>query len=682
MVPAGARVYVQVSQTGEIIQLDDFVSISSSISTEGDSNATINILNKADKWYNCRPASTKKQTDVAQYLLEIRQQSLSQEIDRELRYLTAQALKTNNVKGLNSLLGQIATLEQYMIFNLSHRVWIDYRGRDDLYGLQPSPMYAASSSEGRWYAGFTGIIGGLEESYKPGTDASIVITCDSMRKFFENTLVSTDAGYDPSIQLVSTLIQTASAYKNSYAAFVDGAAMVLFLIGMVQKVFFPQDGNGLYPGDKFWDTPGNQNGIGFNGSFQSAAQSIVSRTYQGFSHRRLSGGILGFYNDPDFLNDSFADASIQKYGIKKSDVIKVVETVQAGTNLNTTDATILGYLVSKFAVDTMIDAGNEYGLSTNPYQRLIKGTFSWETTRTSADTILKAIASVTNANMFFDAMGNLIYQKARYDDFPNYAAGDYDDPLAANSRGLAFIDGGDGIDASKPLIQSLGDGAYDIEIPGVSRQGLVCHGRNYIIGDESLKSWKTINNDTGIITAAVLAPIGNYLPLNAQLAAKQAGVFIDFAKQAQFGTRLASFPQVMTDNPNQQVLEVMAAMKVRQSNAHYDSIVMNFDNRSDLQVGRTAYLLPRRKMYYIERIQTTVVWGQQDGFTTSVTGRYGHNPLAPIGDPWSLLFNNKNVWATLESAQDLSIDQILQEINGRVPSLNALQSWQKPPAVS
>lgn len=679
MVPASARVYIQIKETGEIIQLDDFISVSSSVSLDSDSSATVNIMNKADKWYNFRSAKDRFQTDVSQFLLGVYQSPRVVEINRELQARTQEALQTTSVSSVNTLLGQISTLEQYLIFDLAYRVWIDYRGRDDLYDLQASPMYSKPGSSGKWYAGFTGIIGEIAESYSQGRDASIAITGNSMMRFFDNIMVVGDQAWDPSIRLSSDFLTQLSPFKSSFSEYVDGAAIILFLIEVIEKIFFPNGATGIYPGNGFWAVPGLQGPIG------NIQQSILDRTYSGFSHLRQSGGIGGFYNDPMFLSDSFIDTAIKILPVRKSDIVKVLQ------NLNLSDSSVSPYMLSQFAVDILINAGDINGdingMTTNPYQKLIKqGALNWEATRLAGSSVLKIIASLMNYHIFCDTSGNLIYQKARYDDFPNYLSGDYDDMTLDNSRGFAYIDAV--TDNTKSLIQNIGGGVYDALVAngsvvlnpslpsGFPRSGLECHGRNYIIGDESLKGWRIPSNDNGIITAAVLPPNLNYTSLSGQQAAQNAGSYIDLALQARFGTRLVNFPQVICDaNVDPKILAVMANMRVIQNNSKLNMINMTFDTRPDLQVGRTCFFMPRRKMYYIDRIQNTVMWGQEDGFSTTVSGKYGHSPLEHIGDPWSLILNSSNpAWAPL--GDNLDFADIINEIYNSVPSLFSLQSWQ------
>src|SRR5579863_2942144 len=106
MIPASARVYIQVRETGEIIEMEDFITVSSSVSVDGDSNCSVDIVNKADKWYNFGSLTDRRQTDVAQYLLQIYQTSRMKEITRELQARTQEALQATSTSAINTKLGE------------------------------------------------------------------------------------------------------------------------------------------------------------------------------------------------------------------------------------------------------------------------------------------------------------------------------------------------------------------------------------------------------------------------------------------------------------------------------------------------------------------------------------------------------------------------------------------------
>jgi len=648
LIDTSARIFIQVRETGEIIQLDDFVSISATNSIRGESTASIDIVNKADKWYNFRSTKERKQTDVAQLLSDSYNRPMFRDINRAIAEKTKAALKEakrivekgGGVASVrdNEALQEIASLEEYLIFDLMYRVWIDFRGRDNLYELAvPS---SSKTTRPRWYAGFTGIITTMNESFNPGRESMLSITSQSMAQFFRTTKAITDKGYKPMMKSAADVTATYQAYTNSFSQFVDGGAIIGFLIDVVDRTFRSTEGT-IYPGPSFWTVPQVEQVIKRDGKFVPKDTTgkaiewinrILKRDYRGLSHRRPDGGFAGMASDPNYLNnltlrDFYENSSLR---VKKSDIIRFLawKTIYDGIVKN--EPSIMGYLQSKFTIDEMIRAQSTTGdIDSSPYQQMIKDSFGFENQRLNADVIMRAVADLMNYHVYFDASGNLIYQKARYDDFPGQEAEvDYDEAVEEN-RGHAFIDG-DG-DQNSLLYQKLGKGKYD------RSKGLYYHGRNYLIGDESLLSWQITHDEKNVLTHVAVPIALNFVTLPQALQAMEgvAGTVFHPDLERKFGTRMVTGPPIITNSFNKQLAEVLAEGILRRSNNTLESVSLVLNTRPDLQLGRTAYLMERRRLYYITSIQNRLIWGQE--FKTIVRGEYGHHPTSPIGDPWLLI---------------------------------------------
>lgn len=651
MINTSARIYIQVRETGEIIQLDDFISITTMNAIRGDSTASVEIVNKADKWYNFRSRKDRRQTDVAQFIGEVYKRPLFRDINRAIREYLSEALKNND----NEKLMKAAMLEEFMIFDLMYRIWIDFRGRDNLFGL--SVPSSSKLNRERWYAGFTGLLTSTSESYTPGKSATINLTGNDMMKLLMTTKVVTSKGIKPIANSISDIIATYRAYENSFSGYFDGAAIIGYLLESIERTFHSEEGS-IYPGRRFWKIPDvekvfTQDGkltVGAGGAVPWA-QKVLKRTYEGLSHIRPTKGILGLYRDSNFLNNmAFKDFySIGSLKTKKADVIKIISAEQIGQsvanverlrtdvndpnydpNYDPGEESVLKYLEAEFAIDKMIraDSGSS-SILTNPYPSIIRSSFNFESQRLTCAEVLRSVAEVMNYNAYFDAAGNLIYQKCRYDDFPGWEAEtDYDSSENGASRGYGFVDGTNNL--NEPLFAKLGKGKYSKE------HGLDFHGRNYVIGDESLVSWTLSKDDSNVLTHVAVPQAFNYFQIGSELQRFGiAGTISNPDLERKFGFRMITAPAILSnDLGDNGMAELVAEGILRRANNRLETCNLVLNARPDLQLGRTLYLMERRRLFYITSIQQQVIWGQQ--FRTIVKGEYGHHATAPIGDPWQL----------------------------------------------
>jgi hypothetical protein len=409
-------------------------------------------------------------------------------------------------------------------------------------------------------------------------------------------------------------------------------------------------------------------------SVAGVGKATINRTYEGVGNSpsditpiRDVNGFAGmtpsssFFSGPAANGGGFDPPSISGLtarNYKKSDLVNFITQQQIehlGLSGSDKVATALDYLVSKFEVDRMISSGNTSGsTSTNPYQKLIQdGPLGIENQRTPASNILEALANYLNHNIWFDAKGNLIYQTARYDDFPNaqttktgvdaqgnetvisVSEGDYDDPNS--NRGIPFIS--EGYDKSGKVVGYYNERhALDFTDGPV---GLPFHGRNYIIGDESVVGWSVSQDESDVITALGIME-------NLQLTQSggdpfftrivSTGQYTDPDLFRKFGPRYLIVPPMITSTiVGGDFLNILADGILRRKNHDLENLTLRLNCRPDLQIARTIYFAERRKLYYITRIQQH--YEPSAPLDTVVTGQYGHLATDPIGDPISMLIN-------------------------------------------
>ena len=226
------------------------------------------------------------------------------------------------------------------------------------------------------------------------------------------------------------------------------------------------------------------------------------------------------------------------------------------------------------------------------------------------------------------------YQK-RYDDFPA-TDGDYEDPQA--SQGHAFVD------EERDYKDAIGASSSDIGPEGLGgsggsvNPGLLYHGRNYIVGDESLDGWSRTIDESNVVSYLQVPNSYDLFNLDQYVNSLLSGNVSDPQMARRFGTRFEVLPAT-TASGNSKVLQAVASGMLKRINSGFDSIQLNYHARPDLQMGRTTYLAERRRLYYITHINHRLVWG--DSFDTTVYGEYGHHALEPIVDPWRAVINGK-----------------------------------------
>jgi hypothetical protein len=212
---------------------------------------------------------------------------------------------------------------------------------------------------------------------------------------------------------------------------------------------------------------------------------------------------------------------------------------------------------------------------------------------------------------------------------------------------------------------------HDASIRGIaSDNAMQFHGRNYIVGDESMIGWTFSQREENIATIVSVptVPQQNVNPGDRIEGKELTGLAAASARIAsRFGIRPVQMPPVITKGLGSKVLATLLAKTyIRKLNAAIDSCELTFNMRPDFQLARTIYLLDRRKLYYITGIQQHLQWGES--FVTQVQGSYGHNVFSPILDPWRQAVVGKpdtsqDVFSELIPEQVTSLDDLQETLN-------------------
>lgn len=629
-----ARIYIQVQETREVIFCDTFTTIDTNLKLDGASTATVQLINKADRWFTFASRAVKKQTDLSQFLLDAYNAKRFVEINQKRQALLDQARKQSGNLQQQTLL-EIYSMDQIVMMNLAYRIWIDFRGRKDLVDLQQQDSRKYRNLPDRWYAGFTGVITAVEDYNEPGKMQQLTISCRDMKRFFDTTMLVTQQGFNPVLTLDTDVVSYLKQYQaNALAGFVDGAAIINFAADLINKTFHTSAGDGFYPFNQFWQLPAVDQIATPNA--QNPNIEIVKPTYLGITHRRAPTGFSNALLSSDRYAPTFDMIQSKNVTLnqKKSDVIRFIQAsdvtkeyvkdvaaIRPGFNpdvfTNAVNQQVQGqdtYQGADFSVDKMIVNGSA---NSNPYQQLIKQAFNWETSRISAAQAIKSVADLTGYYCYCDAKGNLIYQKQRFDDFPATEPGsNYDNEDESTSL---------------PMKDEIGQYSAADQFT----LGMGFHGRNYLIGDESILNWRITRDDANIVTNVIVPPGVNDLPDDPNLLRYATGVgFADPDISRRFGVRLYYAQQLFEGGFNRLIPQILAEGITRKMNASIETLQLALNMRPDLQLGRTLYMMERRRLFLITGVQNSLQWGKRHD--TTITGEFGHHPFSPILDPWRI----------------------------------------------
>lgn len=620
-----ARVYLQSRDTGEIVLMDNFTHISTTVSMES-GGASIAFSNANDrafaKRFRSRDLSSQNGSFVKAYLQDIFNLKLVTEINAMRRSL-ANDLRAGRVT--STTLDEFLRMDFLAEVDFMNRVWIDFRGRD-----------------GRWYAGFTGITSGVSDDFRVGGVPAFTVGCKDLRRLLQLSQIITSGGDNSllfttqqDLRSQTTIPEAFKTLQNTFSGIEDPAGVIGMAIDVVNKSFGrfqsgSQQTTALFGTEKLWALPG-------------ADVKNPARRYEGLIHVR---------------DDEPARVGPQSRldGVANPDEVFRANPTFAQTLMSQT----LGYGTAAYAVDRSISFNNLAAM-----RKVIRSSFEiFGVERTAADRIIQEVASVTLYDFWCDAMGNLIFQRPRYDDLPNTDAPDF---TTGTDRGIGF----------DPRTNKF---LRPDNVQGSDFAGLRDHGRNYLIGDESLKRITRSVDESGLYTVVTTGAVFDFISTGALLEKMgQTGVALAPAKlQRLLGTRIFSGKSIVSAGIaiEKRYLDRAAAVLLRRLNAQAATMSAELVQRPDLQPGRTMLDLERGKLYYNREATNDFAVGEEH--STTVKGNFGHFPEEPIGDAWLADESFEVILAVTKTLADITQDvnaKILQE------TLNLDPSFQRQPTI-
>jgi hypothetical protein len=459
-------------------------------------------------------------------------------------------------------------------FGLMQRVFVDFKGRDE-----------------RWYAGFTGIVANIGETYDPAHMPIVHLQCIGMLRFLQLAQIYTQEGaiLQEVTRATEVLKTDPNAQNISFSTILgnkDGASIITFAVRKTLESFCyqsyqtlrqqnPKTAALLQRGDFFYDEPFWQIPV----EKQDPASNMV----------RVKGTFTGQENFRHIIGRP------------------------AGEPLHNGDK--LSSLRSYLHIDRHITEDKIQALA---FDYMIQNTIPlFQSTHLDAYNIVQTVAKATFYDFFENPAGDLVFQIPKLNNFPANLA----EP------------------GQKYDWQSDGDWDYSPVTDGWSELG---HGINYAATDSTLQRWQFEDQEGQIITYCQ-APSGNFLidansDLRAIISLGRTNTTNDpqlKQLQGRYGLRVAELPQVVTrENPlgNVQLQNAYARAALVRFNARERNAQFGLKDRPDLVTGKNLFMVERQALGFITGIQQNWTMGRH--FRTNLTLEFVHDIADRIPNPW------------------------------------------------
>lgn len=497
-------------------------------------------------------------------------------------------------------------------------IYVDYLGQD-----------------GFWYAGFTGLVTRLNESYNYMGQQSFAIQCKDYTCLLDNnSLVSSwnrFAGVEDKLsRFVSATEFNESAAKSSIKDYFSTFTTVRQIILEIVKA-----AQGMWTLDKLREgsNPKSLDSVGVS-RIRYNTEGVVK--YDGLSGRRggiVENGTVRWKKDESDTGQFYGEISI-----KPKDFTRKYDLTEAH------------YAADKFIlIDPLLfDMDNIF------IQKLFNSTLSlYNDTLKSADSILNDLAARMLAYKYQDANGNIIFELPRYNALPNLI--DYDGRSTATVLRHDVVDSPN---SNQPIIivpketDDLGavDGMATWSYTGLVDKNLerswhtmLFHGIGYVQSSDDFISFSTSYDEATLYTVAGIRSVPQWLAnldknLEQSVPAFYGVSTSDFELLSKLGVRRYQITNIYTENfakPEKmaQFLSYQGAAILERVNAAADSGSIQLQQRPDLQLGRNFVLPLRWKSYLITGVSNTWSPGGQHVTTLNVT--YGHPIHRTLESPWA-----------------------------------------------
>lgn len=512
--------------------------------------------------------------------------------------------------------------ENPLTLGLMPRIFIDMKGRDD-----------------QIYAGFSGIISGVNDIYTAGAEMSIQLICMGSSRLLELGEIYTLASIQQLEQTIASQdIPEArrELYKSMVFAGEDGVEIIRKVVRNVQAMhcFDAQEDiraensnaktlsqDEFFYKHRFWTVP---------------TEPFFKGNYSGGNPLRKVGAVTdvnaGLFIEEGlpFPDRPFA-ARPDGVGIQDGDPVDALR--------------------GQLLIDERILTPGQPQAKT--FQFMINSMFSlYQSQKTLALSIIRKVADVVYYDFFEDPNGNLVFQIPKLNNFPGeLASGEFSGLGVLFESGVAGASarqtGSSVISTEEALFQgtTVHSGFFDYS-PSPELFHETDHGLNYLITNGGgLNHWSLQENESELVTyvevpAAPALGFGQSLEvLVAQSATGRTNQEEARELQRRFGLRSVTTQQLLigkgffSQRVREEILDPFALAVLHMLNSRSKHGQVGLLARPDLMVGKTVWLVERQRIYFITAVNhnLTQVGGQ---FQTMLTLSYGHDIGDRIPLPW------------------------------------------------
>lgn len=599
-----------VIEPAEYLEVEEYLDIQVTCTVERINSATINLSNLEDRWFAKAKKvdqATQRQQEIVEYLKEALHLSELREANRERREdhfirkaqnKLAEKEKTayydvdENGRYRKIGVSPQTRPEAYsefeylpLDFEKMRRVWIDFKNRNN-----------------EWVAGFTGYISNLQIVKNAGQAGTISIGCKGLLGLFQRSEIFIQEALDPKDM----------PFRRSEIA----------------SLGFEVITNNLSP---------------FTGDEIIERVVALVNDYYSYSSRNFIGGKIKedyFYQEKLWLTRGDA------YPLSTSPRLSTntgygPESVAINPAREWNAEKIVYEMLGKLIIDPEVrrDDRNQFKVFNYAIQTALQ---LYQNKPMFGYAICQKVAEIVGYEFFEDPKGNLVFQIPKYDVLPRLRGDVHIHPDdIVHSPGLG----------ASPILGLADDTTsrfteYYSNIP--------YHSRDYIIDDIGLKNLRYIDTEDGLVTFVTTHALpdqritpektieldlltGFTSPYRMEAIDQEIADYI-VRLNRRYGVRrhdMQPLP-VGTLDGHQKMLDRWALQSLISINSHVRSGTVSLNQRPDLWVGRTIFLVEEQKLAYVVGTVNTFNKSARQSHDTQLSLVHIHHPSEFIGIPWNL----------------------------------------------
>lgn len=621
----GARIYLLIKEPvfdsfgkvivrPEYIKIDEFLDVSVTCGIGRINSASITLSNLGDRWFNKARRVKKnnvRQKEIINYLNDVLAISEVRERNRERRadyyelLLKSKIVQQSRKKSKyleradngSYTQGPIpqSRAEEYSNyeflstdFEKMRRIWIDFRDRD-----------------GNWVPGFTGYLSSMQTIYTAGQIGIVSLNCKGLGGLLQRSEIIISQAIDPSYEPFkeSEIPSIGFSFMTNSLANQDGEQIIETVVRLAQDTFCYNFGNYF----------AQKNSTDY--FYQERLWALPGDSYAGETAVAASFGPLDMAYEPRRYWD---------------------------------EGTPLPELLGKLIIDPEVirKDRNRFRI----FQKAIQTAFQlYQNKPMYAWTIIQRVAATVGYDFFEDPKGNLVFQVPKYDKLPRLKG---DRKISIEDLKLSGLDG-------PSETYGIMDGYEPVYTENYSN--VPYHNRDYILDQIGMKSRRYIDTEDGLMTFVTTHSVCDYwqnadetteielftgytsYPRMVKLSQEIADQIV--ALNRRYGVRRQDMQPIVSGSlsGDRDILDRWALQSLININSNVKSGTVALDQRPDLWIGRTVFLVEDQKLAYIVGTTNTYNKSGRQPHDTQLSLAFIHHPDEVIGIPWHLATENADV---------------------------------------